>query len=87
MSLVDGAHFDPSAPEGGPLFGAWSLVDSELAFMLHRLLLDGEPVPARVSAYAREHCARPSVRKFVQHERPRSCAKAYWPHGVAPVSA
>jgi glutathione S-transferase len=72
-------------PEGGPLFGSWSLVDAELAFMLHRLLLNGEPVPARVAAYAREQWARPSVQEFVQHARPKACAKAFWPHGIAPV--
>jgi glutathione S-transferase len=73
-------------PEGGPLFGAWSLVDSELAFMLHRLLLNDEPVPARIAAYAREQWARPSVQEFVQHARPKACAKQYWPHAIAPVS-
>ena len=40
-------------PGGGPLFGTWSLVDAELAFMLHRLLLNGDPVPERLAAYAR----------------------------------
>jgi glutathione S-transferase len=74
------------APGGGPLFGAWSLVDSELTFMLHRLLLNGAPVPERVAAYAREQWARPSVREFAQHARPETCAREYWPHGIAPVS-
>jgi glutathione S-transferase len=52
------------------LFGAWSLVDSELAFMLHRLILNGHEIPARIADYAATQWQRPSVRAFVQHPRP-----------------
>jgi glutathione S-transferase len=51
------------------LFGAWSIADSDLAFMLHRLILNGHEVPAKVRAFAEAQWARPSVRAFV--ERPR----------------
>lgn len=53
----------------GPLFGAWSIADADLAFMLHRLILNGEDVPARIRAYAAAQWARPSVQRFVNRER------------------
>jgi glutathione S-transferase len=70
--------------DSGPLFGTWSLVDSELAFMLHRLLLNGEPVPARVRAYAESQWRRPSVRAFVEHPRPAAVPDSYWTFSGTP---
>ena len=58
------------------LFGAWSIADSDLAFMLHRLILNGEEVSATARAFAEAQWARPSVRAFVEHPRP-----AYVPYG------
>jgi len=56
---------------GGPhLFGQWCIADSELAFMLQRLLSNGDAVPERVRVYAEAQWQRPSVRKFVERERP-----------------
>jgi glutathione S-transferase len=49
--------------------GTFSIADADLAFMLHRLILNGDPVPERVRAYAAEVWARPSVRAFVEHKR------------------
>lgn len=69
-------HIIPA--EGGALFGKWSLVDSELAFMLHRLLLNGDAVPPRVRAYAESQWQRPPVRAFVEHPRPEVVPEAYW---------
>jgi glutathione S-transferase len=66
---------------GGPLFGEWSLVDAELAFTLHRLILNADAVPERVAAYARAQWGRPSVREFVEHPRPTDVAQQYWPYG------
>lgn len=61
---------DLLVPEGsGSLFGAWSQADSDLAFMLHRLLLNGHEVPAKVRAYAEREWQRPSVQEFVKRER------------------
>jgi glutathione S-transferase len=58
-------------PEGKTsLFNAWSIADSDLAFMLHRLILNGEEVPARLRAFADAQWARPSVRAFVERPRP-----------------
>jgi glutathione S-transferase len=64
--------------DGGPLFGEWSLVDAELAFMLHRLILCADPVPERITAYARSQWARPSAREFIDHARPAAVPDSYW---------
>ncbi len=61
---------DLLVPAGaGSLFGAWSQADSDLAFMLHRLILNGHEVPAKIRAYAEREWQRPSVQEFVSHER------------------
>jgi glutathione S-transferase len=73
--------------DGGPLFGTWCLADSELAFMLHRLLLNREDVPARIRSYAEAQWARPSVRAFVQHPRPASVPPSYWAFSGTPQPA
>jgi glutathione S-transferase len=54
---------------GAYLFGAFSVADAELAFMLHRLILNGEAVPERVKAWAEFVWKRPSVQKFVAVKR------------------
>jgi glutathione S-transferase len=51
------------------LFGAWSIADADLTFMLHRLLMNDHPVPERVAAYARAQWQRPSVQEYVSRER------------------
>lgn len=58
------------AEHGVTLFAGWSIADADLAFMLHRLILNGDPVPPRVRAYAEAQWQRPSVQAFVQHARP-----------------
>lgn len=55
---------------GGPLFGAWSIADSDLAFMLHRLILAGDDVPARIRDWAAAQWKRPSVKEFCDRPRP-----------------
>jgi glutathione S-transferase len=61
---------DLLVPQGsGSLFGAWSQADSDLAFMLHRLLLNGHEMPAKIRAYAEREWQRPSVQEFVTRER------------------
>jgi len=53
-----------------PLFGPFSVADADLAFMLHRLLLNGHEVKPKLRAYAEAQWARPSVQAFVVRERP-----------------
>lgn len=56
---------------GGEHIGsAWSIADADLAFMLQRLVLNGDEVPAPVRAYAERVWRRPTVRAFVERERP-----------------
>ncbi len=57
-------------PSGeGELFGAWSCADADLAFMLHRLLLNGDPVPERIARWAARQWRRPSVQTYVTWPR------------------
>jgi len=53
--LISGAH----------LFGAWSIVDTDLALMLQRLVKNNDPVPEKVKAYADQQWQRPSVQAWV----------------------
>ena len=43
------------------LFGQWCVADLDLALMLNRLVLNGDPVPESLAAYARRQWQRPSV--------------------------
>ena len=52
------------------LFGQWSVADLDLALMLNRLVLNGDPVPERLAAYARHQWQRPSVQSWVNQPRP-----------------
>lgn len=57
-------------PEGtASLFPEWSICDVELAVMLHRLIANGDAIPARVRAYAEANWSRPSVRAYVERDR------------------
>jgi len=58
-------------PEGkDQLFESWSIADADLAFMLMRLVMNGEAVPPRVKAFAETQWKRPSVKKFAERSRP-----------------
>jgi glutathione S-transferase len=57
------------APGAAHIGAAWSIADSDLGFMLHRLILNGHPVPARVRAYADAQWQRPAVREWVDRQR------------------
>ena len=50
---------------------AWSIVDSGLAFLLHRLILNADPVPRDVRAWAQAQWERPTVRAFREITRPQ----------------
>ncbi|MFO0607077.1 MAG: glutathione transferase [Polyangiales bacterium] len=62
--------------DGGDLFGAWCVADSDLAFMLHRLILNGDPLDARVKQWAERQWRRPTVQEFIARDRP-----TYVPYG------
>lgn len=52
------------------IFADWTLVDSELAFMLKRLTMNNDAVPYPLQAFADKQWNRGSVREFVVRERP-----------------
>jgi glutathione S-transferase len=56
--------------DGGPLFGAWSIADTDLAMMLQRLAKTGHPLPDRLRAFAEREWLRPSVDGYLNAPRP-----------------
>ena len=57
-------------PEGAAtLFDHFSIADAELAFLLQRLILNGDDVPDRLRAWADQVWQRPSVEAFVRLPR------------------
>jgi len=58
------------APGATSLFGSWCVADADLGFFLHRLILNGDEVPASIRAFAEAQWQRPSVRAYVEHPRP-----------------
>ena len=57
--------------QDGHLFGQWSIADTDLSLMLNRLVHNGDAVPDRLAAYAREQWHRPSVQAWLDLIRPR----------------
>lgn len=51
------------------LFGSWCIVDTELALMLHRLIMNGDAVPERLKVYAAQQWQRQSVQQWVRQQR------------------
>ena len=65
------AAIDALLPTGAEfLFGAWSIVDTDLALMLNRLVMNGDAVPKRLAQYARQQWQRPTVQLWAQLNRP-----------------
>ncbi|MBF7140974.1 glutathione transferase [Pseudomonas sp. hsmgli-8] len=52
------------------LFDRWSIADVDLALMLNRLIVGGDPVPSSLVEYAQRQWARPSVQAWVNLRRP-----------------
>lgn len=50
--------------------GQWSIADVDLALMLNRLVLNGDSVPERLAAYAKQQWLRPTVQLWVNQRRP-----------------
>ena len=63
------------SPGAKQLFSTWSCADADLAFCLHRLLLNNYKVPPKVGVYAEHQWKRPSIRAFVEHPRPKQGPK------------
>lgn len=56
-------------PDSLELFGTWCIADTDLALMLNRLVLNGDPVPERLANYARHQWQRPAVQAWVNRQR------------------
>ncbi len=52
------------------LFGDWSIADVDLAMMLQRLIVLGDPVPQRLIDYANLQWRRPTVQQWIHRTRP-----------------
>ncbi len=52
------------------LFGGWSIADVDLAMMLQRLIVLGDPVPQRLIDYATLQWRRPTVQQWILRPRP-----------------
>jgi glutathione S-transferase len=52
------------------LFGDWSIADVDLAMMLQRLIVLGDPVPRRLIDYANLQWHRPTLQQWVHRTRP-----------------
>lgn len=55
----------------GQLFQSHSAADADLAFMLQRLVANGDDVPETLSSFARAEWLRPSVKGFVSRAQQR----------------
>jgi glutathione S-transferase len=58
------------ASKGDNLFGPWCIADADLALMLNRLVMNGDPVPSPLGSYARRQWKRPSIQAWVEQPRP-----------------
>ncbi|RSZ56959.1 glutathione transferase [Massilia atriviolacea] len=54
---------------GEHLFGQWCIADTELALMLNRLILNGDPVPERLKTWCAAQWQRDSVRQWIARSR------------------
>ena len=52
------------------LFGDWSIADVDLAMMLQRLIVLGDPVPERLIDYATLQWRRPTLQQWIHRKRP-----------------
>jgi glutathione S-transferase len=55
--------------DGANLFGEWCIADTDLALMLNRLIMNGDPVPQKLKDYAGAQWQRESVQKWVRLPR------------------
>jgi glutathione S-transferase len=62
--------FERTVGDRTSMFGEWCIADSELAFMLQRLVKGGDQVPDRVRAYVDAQWGRASVEAWVKKPRP-----------------
>jgi glutathione S-transferase len=54
---------------GANLFGRWTVADADLALMLNRLVMNGDPVPSKLKQYASAQWQRPSIQQWMAQPR------------------
>ena len=57
-------------PGNAQVCGDWSIADVDLAVMLNRLVLHGDPVPVELERYARRQWEHAAIREWVGKPRP-----------------
>jgi glutathione S-transferase len=62
--------FDRLVGDRTSMFGEWCIADSELAFMLQRLVKGGDRVPDQVKAFVEAQWKRPAVEAWMKKPRP-----------------
>ena len=72
---------------GGSLFGSWCLADSELAFMLHRLILDRRGRAGAGPRLRRSAVGAPVGARVHEHARPATVPDGYWAFSGTPQPA
>ncbi|MGB9098397.1 glutathione transferase [Erwinia sp.] len=60
-------------PDQHNLFGEWSIADTDLAVMINRLALHGDPVPERLADYAHFQWQRASVQLWLSESSKTAC--------------
>ena len=55
--------------DGPNLFGQWCIADTDLALMLNRLVINGDPVPQELKDYANAQWQRDSVQQWMRQQR------------------
>jgi glutathione S-transferase len=55
--------------DAGNMLGDWCVADTDLALMLKRLIVNGDPVPPRLKLYAERQWQRESVRQWAALKR------------------
>lgn len=64
------------APGRTSMFADWCIADADLALALMRLVKNGDPVPAHLTAYAEAQWARPSHRVYLDRAAAAAAAAA-----------
>lgn len=64
------ASLDLLSPKTNSLFDTWSIADSDLAFMLARLKINGHDIGPKLNDYVNTQWNRPSVKSFADRKRP-----------------
>lgn len=63
--------------DGGSMFGAWCIADTDLAMMLQRLLKTGFELPDALARYAQAQWRHPAVVEYCAHPRPPYAQAVY----------